>query len=85
LPASLAQTALPCGYVETCRSVREGWHHETLWVYNIVLPNEWTPSNQDGEVSEFVLLSPSQVVTAIQQNAFTVDASCVIAHAVLNA
>jgi len=85
LPASLAQTALPCGYVETCRSVREGWHHETLWVYNIVLPNEWTPSNQDGEVSEFVLLSPSQVVTAIQQNAFTVDAGCVIAHAVLNA
>ena len=85
LPASLAQSALPCAYVETCRAVQEGWHHETLWVYNIVLPDECVPANQDGEVSEFVLLSPSQVVNAIQQNAFTVDASCVIAHAVLHA
>ena len=83
LPPSLAQLASPSGHVETCRPVKEGWHHETLWVYNIELPDQFTPVNQDGEVSEFVRLSPSEVVEAIQQKAFTVDASCVIAHAVL--
>ncbi len=83
LPPSLAQLATPCGHVETCRPVKEGWHHETLWVYNIELPDHFTPVNQDGEVSEFVRLSPSEVVEAIQQKAFTVDAGCVIAHAVL--
>lgn len=85
LPAPLAHSALPWGSIETCRSVKEGWHHETLWVYNIALPNDCVPTNQDGEVSEFVLLSPSQVVNAIQEDALTVDASCVIAHAVLQA
>ena len=83
LPPSLAHLATPCSHVETCRSVKEGWHHETLWVYNIELPDQFTPVNQDGEVSEFVRLSPSEVVEAIQQKAFTVDAGCVIAHAVL--
>ena len=83
LPPTLAQLATPCGHVETCRPVKEGWHHETLWIYNIELPDQFTPVNQDGEVSEFVRLLPSEVVEAIQQKAFTVDASCVIAHAVL--
>jgi hypothetical protein len=36
-------------------------------------------------VAEFTLLSPQQVVQAIAAKAMTVDASCVIAHAVLHA
>lgn len=83
LSTALARTAQAAGQVRTCRQVSEGWHHETLWVYNLLLPEEVQPQNQDGEVSELMLLSPSEVVQAIDENLFTVDAACVIAQAVL--
>jgi 8-oxo-dGTP pyrophosphatase MutT (NUDIX family) len=81
---ALAMTAVAHGKVSTCRSVANGWHHETLWVYNLLVPPEVTPINQDGEVSEFACMSPKQVVEAIANHAFTVDAACVIAQGVLN-
>ena len=85
LSEALALTAVANGQVTTCRSVSRGWHHETLWVYNLVVPADVQPLNQDGEVAEFNLLSPQQVVQAIASKSMTVDASCVIAHAVLQA
>ena len=84
LSEALALTAVANGQVTTCRSVTRGWHHETLWVYNLVVPADVQPVNQDGEVAEFTLLSPQQVVQAIAAKTMTVDASCVIAHAVLS-
>ena len=81
---ALALSAVSHGKVSTCRSVANGWHHETLWVYNLLVPPEVKPINQDGEVSEFACLSPKQVVEAIASDAFTVDAACVIAQGVLN-
>jgi 8-oxo-dGTP pyrophosphatase MutT (NUDIX family) len=85
LSEALASTAVANGQVTTCRSVARGWHHETLWVYNLVVPADVQPVNQDGEVAEFNLLAPQQVVQAIASKSMTVDASCVIAHAVLHA
>lgn len=84
LSEALALTAVASGQVTTCRSVARGWHHETLWVYNLLVPADVQPVNQDGEVAEFTLLSPQQVVQAIASKSMTVDASCVIAHAVLH-
>jgi len=81
---TLALTAVSHGQVSTCRAVVTGWHHETLWVYKLLVPPDVMPVNQDGEVSEFTCLSPKQVVAAIASDAFTVDAACVIAHGVLN-
>jgi len=83
IPESLALKAVAHGQVGTCRSVSEGWHHEALWVYNLLVPADTLPVNQDGEVAEFTLLSPKQVVQTIAAKAMTVDASCVIAHAVV--
>lgn len=85
LTSALAMTAVAQGQVTTCRSVARGWHHETLWVYNLLVPADVQPVNQDGEVAEFTLLSPQQVVHAIASKTMTVDASCVVAHAVLHA
>ena len=85
LAEDLAMTAWANGSVTTCRSVKRGWHYETLWVYNLLLAEEVQPQNQDGEVSEFVCLSPWEVVKAIEEKRFTVDAACVIAHAVMHA
>lgn len=84
LSEGLALTAVSHGHVSTCRAVATGWHHETLWVFNLLVPPDTTPSNQDGEVIEFACLSPKQVVEAIASDAFTVDAACVVAHGVLN-
>lgn len=84
LSEALALTAVAQGQVTTCRSVPRGWHHETLWVYNLLMPADVQPVNQDGEVAEFSLLSPAQVVQAIASKRMTVDAACVLAHAVLN-
>ena len=81
---ALALSAVSHGKVITCRAVDRGWHHEILWVYNLSVPPDVTPINQDGEVSEFTRLSPKQVVEAIANHAFTVDAACVIAQGVLN-
>lgn len=81
---ALALTAVSHGHVSTCRAVTAGWHHETLWVYNLLVSPDVMPVNQDGEVSEFTCLSPKQVVAAIASNALTVDAACVIAHGALN-
>jgi isopentenyldiphosphate isomerase len=84
LAEDLAVTAWANDYVTTCRSVKGGWHYETLWVYNLLVPADVQPVNQDGEVAEFSLLSPQQVVQAIATKTMTVDASCVVAHAVLH-
>jgi ADP-ribose pyrophosphatase YjhB (NUDIX family) len=85
LSEALALSAVAQGQVTTCRSVPRGWHYETLWVYNLLIPADVKPVNQDGEVAEFSLLSPQQVVQAIAAKHMTVDAACVLAHAVLNA
>ena len=85
LSEALAISAVPQGQVTTCRAVPRGWHYETLWVYNLLMPADVKPVNQDGEVAEFSLLSPQQVVQAIAAKHMTVDAACVLAHAVLNA
>lgn len=82
---SLALTAMPLGQISTSRSVIHGWHHETLWVYNLLVPNDVHPRNQDGEVSDFTLMSPRQVVEAIAAKEMTLDAACVLAHTVLHA
>ena len=71
------------GRVTTARLEPQGWHHETLWVYNLMVPNGVVPQNTDGEVSEFMCLSPSQVMDRIHGNDFSKDAACVIATAVL--
>jgi ADP-ribose pyrophosphatase YjhB (NUDIX family) len=85
LSEALALSAVAQGQVTTCRAVPRGWHYETLWVYNLLMPADVKPVNQDGEVAEFSLLSPQQVVQAIAEKQMTVDAACVLAHAVLNA
>jgi 8-oxo-dGTP pyrophosphatase MutT (NUDIX family) len=82
LSETLALTAVSDGHVSSCRVVATGLHHETLWVYNLLVPPDVTPVNQDGEVSEFTCLSPKQVVDAIASDAFTVDAACVIARGI---
>jgi 8-oxo-dGTP pyrophosphatase MutT (NUDIX family) len=72
------------GQVTTARMEPQGWHHETLWVYNLTVSEGFLPQNTDGEVSEFMCLTPPEVMERIRCDDYSKDAACVIATAVLS-
>ena len=61
IPAELAARATRGGTVRVLREVPEGVQSEVVHVYNLVLPDTFTPRNQDGEVQEFWLASFDEV------------------------
>jgi isopentenyldiphosphate isomerase len=63
------------GSVRTSRQEPQGWHDEFVHVFNLTLANGFVPQNQDGEVSEFLCLSPQQVLARLLAGEYTVDAA----------
>ena len=68
------------GVIRTQRLEPQGWHDEQLLVYNLHMTEQETPINADGEVQEFLCLSPSEVVSRMQSGQFTVDACASLAQ-----
>lgn len=56
IDAALARAAIPGGTVRILREVPEGVQSEVIYVYDLALPEDFEPKNQDGEVSQFMLL-----------------------------
>lgn len=56
IPAELARRARPGGTARILRAVPEGVQSEAVHVYDLELPDGFQPHNQDGEVSEFLLV-----------------------------
>lgn len=73
----------PVGNILVRRPTPKGLHHETLYTFDLPLPNEWTPSNQDGEVSEFVQISIDEASDRILSGELTLDAAIVTADFLL--
>jgi 8-oxo-dGTP pyrophosphatase MutT (NUDIX family) len=71
IPADLARGARRGGTVTILREVPEGVQSETVHVYDLVLPRDLEPKNQDGEVSEFILLPFERV---LEGKALTLEA-----------
>ena len=84
LGPSLAQHIQRAGRITTARTEPEGWHDETLLVFNLCVPEAVVPHNTDGEVSAFVCLTPAEVMQRIKAADFSKDAACVIAQGVLS-
>lgn len=61
IPAELARRATRGGTARILREVPEGVQSEVVHVYDLALPPDFAPRNQDGEVSEFILVSFEQV------------------------
>ena len=75
-PALLA--GLNClGAVRTEYSVPEGLHREIMFVHDLWLPEDFTPRNDDGEVSEITRMLVEDVVQHILAGEFTLDAGTV--------
>jgi 8-oxo-dGTP pyrophosphatase MutT (NUDIX family) len=56
VPADLARKATFHGTQDVLREVPRGVQSETVHIYDLELPEDFRPVNQDGEVSEFKLL-----------------------------
>lgn len=57
------------------RDIPEGLQHEWLHVYDLPLPAQWQPRNQDGEVAGFDCLPLDQALALAAGEAMTVDAA----------
>lgn len=67
------------GSIRTARVEPQGYHDELLQVFNLVLPAQCAPVNRDGEVSEFMCLTPTDVMARIVRGEFTADAAATLA------
>jgi 8-oxo-dGTP pyrophosphatase MutT (NUDIX family) len=83
IPKSLAERAERSGTLQVCRDVPDGVHSEILFVHDLALPVEFTPRNEDGEVSEFMALEPREVIERVARGEFTVEAGLVAADFVV--
>lgn len=77
IPAALAAKATPGRSLHLLLEVPEGVQAEQLFVYDLALPHDFRPANQDGEVSEHRLVSVAEAQRLIAAGALTVDAGLV--------
>lgn len=77
--ASIARAISASGTVTAHRVEADGLHHEDLHVFNLLVPDDVVPVNQDGEVSGFLCLSASEAVDRMAAGEFTEDAAAVSA------
>ena len=73
LPAELSQKAKLGGTLTVVREVPRGVQWETVIIYDLELPADFRPQNQDGEVSEFQLLA----FDAVERETLTYEAGLV--------
>ncbi|WP_250512059.1 NUDIX hydrolase family protein [Caballeronia sp. INDeC2] len=85
MSAELAQTAERGRTFHVLQSLPEGTQAEQIFVYDVFLPSDFAPRNQDGEVGEHRLARIEDVARWIEEGKLTVDASlatldCMLRH-----
>lgn len=75
-PAQMA-AAVPAGVLRLHRDVAEGRQLEDLHAFDLALPHDVQPQNQDGEVAGFQLLPVAEALRLATSGAMTVDAALV--------
>ena len=68
IPDHLVETARAVGAVSYCRETEIGLKPDTLYCYDLQLPESFRPENTDGEVSEFQLLPIQQVIELVRDS-----------------
>jgi 8-oxo-dGTP pyrophosphatase MutT (NUDIX family) len=66
LPAALAACAVPTGAVTYCMENDSGIRDDVLFVYDLDVPEAFTPKNSDGEIVHFDLMPAAEVVERIR-------------------
>jgi 8-oxo-dGTP pyrophosphatase MutT (NUDIX family) len=71
----LAARATRGGTFQVRQTLPEGTQAEQIFVFDVTLPADFAPRNQDGEVGEHRLSRIDEVARWIEEGALTVDAS----------
>ncbi len=66
IPADLAAGAVPAGMVSYVTERAEGLRRDVLFVYDLVLPDDFTPRNTDGEIEDFRLMPLEDVIATVR-------------------
>ncbi|MDR3437591.1 DUF4743 domain-containing protein [Telmatospirillum sp.] len=66
MPRDLALTATPVGAISYCMAGTWGLKPDTMFVYDLELPTSFTPTNTDGEVSQFFLMEPEEILDLLR-------------------
>jgi 8-oxo-dGTP pyrophosphatase MutT (NUDIX family) len=64
---SLAGSARPVGVVSYCRETGVGLKPDTLYCYDLELPESFEPLNTDGEVAEFMLVDAVEGLSLVSE------------------
>ncbi|MDP9156110.1 MAG: DUF4743 domain-containing protein [Pseudomonadota bacterium] len=75
MPAELAASATRGRIFHVLQSLPEGTQAEQIHVFDLALPVDFAPRNQDGEVCEHRLARIDEVARWIEEGSMTVDAS----------
>jgi len=75
IAAELARRAHAGRTVHVLQSLPEGTQAEQIFIYDLALPEDFVPHNQDGEVGEHRLARIDEAARWIEEGAMTVDAS----------
>jgi 8-oxo-dGTP pyrophosphatase MutT (NUDIX family) len=75
IPEEIAARATAGRTLHVLQSLPEGTQAEQIFVYDLALPADFAPRNQDGEVGEHRLARIDEVARWIEEDAMTVDAS----------
>jgi 8-oxo-dGTP pyrophosphatase MutT (NUDIX family) len=67
VPSWLANRAVSVGVLTYCRETAVGLKPDTLYCYDLELPDDFEPTNSDGEVAEFILLPVDEVASLVAQ------------------
>ena len=75
IPEEIAARAVAGRTAHVLQSLPEGTQAEQIFIYDLALPADFAPRNQDGEVGEHRLARIDEAARWIEEGAMTVDAS----------
>lgn len=79
MPSQLARLATPVGTVTYCFEADNGLKPDTLFCYDLKVPEDFAPQNQDGEIADFRLMHVEDALTLIREgDSFKFNVSLVI-------
>jgi 8-oxo-dGTP pyrophosphatase MutT (NUDIX family) len=68
IPAALASTARPVGAISYCMEDEWGLKPDVMFCYDLEVPEDFTPRNTDGEISDFMLMPIADVAARVRDS-----------------
>ena len=66
IPAEIAALSMPVGAITYCMERPEGLRRDVLFIYDLVLPEDFEPENTDGEMEDFSLMTMDELSSCVQ-------------------